>query len=46
MKNSKKDSFEITELFVAQVNKDVMFYGAIIRSTDSEGNPTVLAGSK
>ena len=46
MKNPKKDRFEITELFVAQVNKDVMFYGTIIRSTDSDGNPIVFGRIK
>lgn len=46
MKNPKKDRFDITELFVAQVNKDVMFYGTIIRSTDSDGNPVVYGRIK
>lgn len=42
MKNPKKDRFEFTELFVAQVNKDVMFYGTIIRSVEPGGNPVVF----
>ena len=46
MKNPNKDKFEITELLAAQVNKDIMFYGPIIRSVDSEGNPVVYGRIK
>lgn len=46
MKNPKKDRFEITELFMAQVNKDLCFYGTIKRSIDSDGNLTVFGRIK
>ena len=46
MKNRKKDRFEITELFMAQVNKDLCFYGTIKRFTDTKGNPTVFGRIK
>ena len=46
MKNPKKDRFEITELFAAQVNRDVTFFGTIVRSIDSDGNPTVFGRIK
>jgi len=46
MKNPKKERFEITELFMAQVNKDLCFYGTIKRSIDSDGNPTVFGRKK
>jgi hypothetical protein len=42
MRNKKRDRFEITELFLAQVNKDVGFLGTIERSIDSDGIPTVF----
>jgi len=46
MKNPKKERFEITEIFMAQVNKDLCFYGTIKRSIDSDGNPTVFGRIK
>ena len=46
MKNPKKDRFKITELFLAQVNKEVGFLGTIERSIDSDGNPTVFGRIK
>ena len=46
MKNLKKERFEITELFVAQVNKDLWFYGTIERFIDEDGNPFVFGRIK
>lgn len=46
MKNPKKDRFEITELLAAQVNWDVRFFGTIVRSIDSDGNPIVFGRIK
>ena len=46
MTNRKKDKLIITELFLAQVNKEIGFLGTIVRSIDSDGNPTVFGRVK
>jgi len=46
MTNRKKEKYIITELFLAQVNKDIGFLGTILRSIDSDGNPTVFGRVK
>ena len=46
MKNPKKDRLKITELFLAQVNKEVSFLGTIERYIDSDGNPKVFGRIK
>jgi hypothetical protein len=46
MTNRKKERYIITELFLAQVNKEIGFLGTIIRSIDKDGNPTVFGRIK
>ncbi len=41
MENQKKDRVLITELFMAQADRDRKFYGTIKRETDSSGYPVV-----
>ena len=41
-----QEKIELTELFMAQVNRDVRFYGTIERSFDSDGNPFVFGRIK
>jgi len=46
MTNWKRDKYIITELFLAQVNKDIGFLGTIVRSIDNDGNPTIFGRVK
>lgn len=39
--NNKKLKVEITELFMAQADKDRKFHGTIKRERDEDGNPVV-----
>jgi hypothetical protein len=46
MTNWKRDKYIITELFLAQVNKDIGFLGTIVRSIDKDGHPTIFGRVK
>ena len=37
----KKDRLEITEMFMAQADRDRRFYGTISRGFDADGTPVV-----